>query len=402
LVSAYDVIIVGGGLIGGSVAFELASEKLRVAVLDRQEPGREASWAAAGMLSPGPDSPESSALVPLGKESLRLYPEFIAAIEKASGKSTDFVRNGTFVVFRGRQAEITRNKMVAEFQRLALAAEAMSPNDARQHEPSFGSQAGAVAWLSEEATVDPRLLVEAVLSAAKQNGAEIRANCPVDALLYEGKACTGVIAAGQKISAKHVVIAAGSFCGTIADAATHEGNPHAQPHPQLSQYAPVHPVRGQMLALRSKTVQLKKVLRSDYGYLVPRRDGRIIAGSTLEDAGFVKQVTPQGVRQILDAALELAPVLADAKIVEEWSGLRPGTPDLLPIIGPTDIAGLWLATGHYRNGILLAPATAKIMRDWIVTGKSNFNAESFSPLRFTAAKSRARAQTHANRGASGT
>ncbi len=403
--SAYDVIIVGGGLIGSSIAFELASEKLRVAVLDRQEPGHEASWAAAGMLAPGPDSPESSALVPLGKESLRLYPEFVAAVEKASEKSVDFTCNGTFEVFRGRQAESARNKMVAEFHHLGFAAAAMSPNEARKHEPSLGAQAGAVAWLPEEATVDPRLLIEAVLAAATHRGAEIHAHSTVDSLLYEGKSCAGVIAAGQKISAKQVVVAVGSFCGTIAND-TIAGNTIAgadaartsDPQPQLRQYAPVHPVRGQMLALRSTTVRLKKVLRSDCGYLVPRRDGRIIAGSTLENAGFVKEVTPQGVRQILDAALELAPALADAKIVEEWSGLRPATPDLLPIIGPTDIPGLWLATGHYRNGILLAPATAKIMRDWIVTGKSDFNTESFSPLRFTTAKSHAHAQ--ANRSAS--
>jgi len=405
-VSAYDVLIVGGGLIGSSIAFELASEKLRVAVLDRQEPGREASWAAAGMLAPGPDSPESSALVSLGKESLRLYPEFIAAIESASGKSTDFTRNGTFEVFRAPQAEAQRNAMVAEFRRLAIAAEAIALNDARKLEPSLGPQADAVTWLPDEATVDPRLLVEAVLAAATQRGAEIRANCAVDFLLYAQGVCVGVIAGAQKFAAKQVIIAAGSFCGTIsggtiagADAA-HAANPHPQQHPQMQQYAPVHPVRGQMLALRSTTVQLKKVLRSQHGYLVPRRDGRIIAGSTLEDAGFVKQVTPQGVRQILDAALDLAPALVDAKIVEEWSGLRPGTPDLLPIIGPTDIPGLWLATGHYRNGILLAPATAKIMRDWIVTGKSNFNAESFSPLRFTtAANSQQRAHAQANRSA---
>ena len=315
-------------------------------------------------------------------------------------KSVDVTCNGTFEVFRGRQAESARNKMVAEFHHLGLAAAAMSPNEARKHEPSLGAQAGAVAWLPEEATVDPRLLITAVLAAATHRGAEIRAHCAVDALLYEGKSCAGVIAAGQKISAKQVIVAAGSFCGTIAGNASAGADAahNADPQPQLRLYAPVHPVRGQMLALHSATVRLKKVLRSEYGYLVPRRDGRIIAGSTLENAGFVKEVTPQGVRQILDAALELAPALADAKIVEEWCGLRPGTPDLLPIIGPTDIAGLWLATGHYRNGILLAPATAKIMRDWIVTGKSDFNTESFSPLRFTAAKSHA--QAHANSSAS--
>jgi glycine oxidase len=396
LVSAYDVIIVGGGLIGSSIAFELASEKLRVAVLDRQEPGREASWAAAGMLAPGSDSPEAPSLVALGRESLRLYPEFIAAIEQVSRESTDFTRHGTFEVFRGPQAEIARNKMVAEFHRLGLAAEALSPTEARKQERSLGASTGAVAWLPEEATVDPRLLVEAVLAAAKQKGAEIRAHCPVDVLLHEDQACAGVISGGRNITAEHVIIAAGSFCGTIAGNAIASADGAHKFDPRPRPYAPVHPVRGQMLALRSETVQLKKVLRSRHGYLVPRRDGRIIAGSTLENAGFVKEVTPQGVRQILDAALELAPALADAKIVEEWSGLRPGTPDLLPIIGPTDIAGLWLATGHYRNGILLAPATAKIMRDWIVTGKSNFNAESFSPLRFATTVS----QAHANRSAS--
>ena len=166
--NAYDVIIVGGGLIGGSIAFEISSENLRVVVLDRQDPGREASWAAAGMLAPGPDSPESSALVPLGKESLRVYPEFIAAIEQISGKSTDFARNGTFEIFRGPQAEAERDETVAEFQRLGLLAEAISLDAARKQEPSLGAQTGAVAWLPDEATVDPRLLVEAVLAAAQR------------------------------------------------------------------------------------------------------------------------------------------------------------------------------------------------------------------------------------------
>lgn len=253
--SAYDVIIVGGGLIGSSIAFQLSTEKLRVLLLDRQEPGREASWAAAGMLAPGPDSSDATALVPLGIESLRLYPEFVAAIEKASVNSTDFTRTGTFEVFRGPRAEAQRDAMVAEFRRLAIGAEAISLNDARKHEPSLATHEGAIAWLPDEATIDPRLLIESVLAAARQSGAEIRANCAVNALLYEREACAGVIAGGQKIAAKQVIIAAGSFCSTINDAA-HEAN--SQRTTQLRQYAPVHPVRGQMLALRSATVRLKK------------------------------------------------------------------------------------------------------------------------------------------------
>ena len=147
--SAYDVIIVGGGLIGSSIAFELASEQLHVAVLDRREPGREASWAAAGMLAPAPDSPETSALVPLGKQSLSLYPEFVGAIEKASGKSTDFTLNGTFEVFRGPRANAQRDAMVTEFHRLAIAAEAISLDDAGKHEPSLATHSGAIAWLPD-------------------------------------------------------------------------------------------------------------------------------------------------------------------------------------------------------------------------------------------------------------
>ena len=378
----FDAIIVGGGLIGSAIALELAGEKLRVILIDRQQPGREASWAAAGMLSPGPDSPEAAPLVPLGKESLQLYPEFIAAVEQASGMAVNFAREGTFEIFAGPQSESARDAMVEEYRRLEIAIEAISPEAARTVEPSLG-RAAAVAWLPEEATVDPRLLTEAVLAGADRRGAEIRAGCAVDSLLCRDGSCAGIVAGGERMEAAHVVIAAGSFCGTISDCGSGtEGN--------LARYAPVRPVRGQMIALRSESVKLQRVLRSQRGYLVPRPDGRIIAGSTLEDAGFVKQVTPEGIQRILDGAAELAPGLADAKIVEQWAGLRPDTPDHFPIIGPTKMSGLLMATGHYRNGILLAPVTAKIVRDWIVNGKASFSAEIFSPLRFTAARSQAR------------
>jgi glycine oxidase len=383
-VKKFDVVIVGGGVIGAAIAFELAGEKLRVAVIDRQEPGREASWAAAGMLSPGPDSPEAVPLVPLGKESLQLYPEFIAGVEEASGRAAGFAGEGTFEVFAGPDGESARDKMIEEYRDLGLAIETISVEAAHALEPELGAAASAAAWLPEEATVDPRLLTEALLVAAAQRDVVIRAGCAIESLLCERGACTGVLAAGgEKIEGQCVVMAAGTFCGSIKDCvAGGEGN--------LARYAPVRPVRGQLVALRSSTVKLKKVLRSQRGYLVPRRDGRIIAGSTLENAGFAKQVTPEGIRKILEGAKELAPALADAEIVEQWAGLRPDTPDHLPIVGPTEMKGLLIATGHYRNGILLAPVTAKIMRDWIVSGKASFAAENFSPLRFTAARSRAR------------
>ena len=184
--------------------------------------------------------------------------------------------------------------------------------------------------------------------------------------------CTGVVVGSEKIAAAHVVVAAGCFCGEIA-----------RDDDLFARYAPTRPVRGQMLALRPDGVNLQRVVRAGRGYLVPRRDGRIIVGSTLENVGFDKRVTAGGIRQMLDAALEMLPDLAGAELVESWAGLRPGTPDDLPILGPTDVEGLLIATGHYRNGILLAPVTAKLVRGWIVNGRTTFEAGAFSPLRFS-------------------
>jgi glycine oxidase len=381
-VNKFDVIVVGGGLIGGSIAFDLAAQKIRVAVIDRQQPGREASWAAAGMLSPGPDSPEALPLVPLAKESLRMYPGFVRAIEEASGMSAAFLRAGAFEIFSGPAGIADRDKLLSQYAELGLVAKSMSIDSARAVEPAINSGSRAIAWLPDEATVDPRLLVDATLAAAKNRGVEIFFGRLVTSILTESGRCTGVVADGQEISAKHVAIAAGSFCGSSGEFA---GGSTID----VKRYAPTHPVRGQMMAMRSPKLKLQKVLRSERGYVVPRADGRIIAGSTLENVGFTRGTTPEGLRKIFEAAVELAPALADAEIVETWSGLRPDTPDHLPIIGPTDVQGLLIATGHYRNGILLAPVTAKLIRDWVVEGKTSFDAERFSPLRFPAVNSQA-------------
>ena len=370
--SAFDVAIVGGGVIGGSIAFELAAEKLKVILIDRQQPGQEASWAAAGMLSPGPDSLDALPLVPIAKESLHLYPDFVSRVEEASGRSTAFIREGTLQVFPGPCGEAERLKMAAEYRLLGLRFKPISLDDARKLEISLGPAAQAATFLPDEAVVDPRLLTDAVIEAAHNRGVEIRHNCPVTSVLHDGYRCVGLIAGGERVAAKFVIIAAGAYSGGID---------------WLARYAPTRPVRGQMLALRSTALSLHRVVRSERGYLVPRRDGRIIAGSTLENAGFDKHLTPSGIRQILDAALELVPRLADAEITETWAGLRPGTPDNLPILGPTDIEGLLVATGHYRNGILLTPVTAKLLRLWILTGRVPMETAAFSPLRFSAKKS---------------
>jgi glycine oxidase len=367
-VNTFDVAIVGGGLIGAAAALELCARRLSVVLLDRQQPGREASWAAAGMLAPGPDDPRSTPAVALARESFRLYPEFVAAIERASGKSTGFQRRPTLQVFFGPSGESECAEFIAAHRRFGLSAEVLSLQSAREMEPSVGSSASAVVQLDDEATVDPRLLMDALIAAASAAGADIRANCAVTDLLGGRGRCLGVATEGGPVAARHVVLAAGCFSRAA--------------FAEVAHCAPTRPVRGQMLALRHPNVKLDHVLRSARGYLVPRADGRIVAGSTLEDAGFEKMVTPEGVRQIMSAAVELVPALADAEVVETWAGLRPGTPDDLPILGTTGIEGLLVATGHYRNGILLAPVTAKLVGAWISGDSVVVDARAFSPLRF--------------------
>jgi glycine oxidase len=374
-VKVFDVAIIGGGVIGSSIAFELAAEKLNVVVLDSEQPGRGASWAAAGMLSVAPDSAEALPLVPLAKESLQLYPKFIAAIHEASGLHTHFASEGTLQVFPGKQGETDREKMIAELQGLDIAIEPISVEAARSIENAIGPAARAAAWLPGEATIDPRLLMDALLAALRRRDVEIRSGCKVTSLLRHGSRCTGLIAGAEEIAAKVVVLAAGCHSSSLATENSIEND-------WLSRYVPTHPVRGQMLALHSPELNLLRVLRSERGYLVPRLAGRIVAGSTLENVGFDKHVTAGGMRKILDAAIELVPNLADAEIVETWAGLRPATPDNLPILGQADVESLFIATGHYRNGILLAPITAKLARHWILNNTVAPIAEIFSPFRF--------------------
>jgi glycine oxidase len=372
---SFDVLIVGGGIVGGAIAWELAGRKLRVAILDRQEPWREASWAAAGMLSPSPEAPDSSALFPLARASFDLYPGWASEIERVAEVAPLIHHEATVEVFMGPDAEAERDVLVDEHRRLKLNTKAISLDNARKLEPTIGSDARAAAWLLDEATVDPRALGQALLPALAKRGVEIHTGTKVSALTTEKHRCTGVIAAGREMAAGHVVVAAGCYSGSI------EG---------VREYAPVRPVRGQMAALRPLGAAPGRVLRSHRGYVVPRPDGRIIAGSTIENDGYEKRITPGGQMKILSAAVELSSTLANAEIVETWSGLRPDTPDHLPIIGPAGgPAGVTIATGHYRNGILLAPITARLVAQSIVDEELSLDITPYSPMRFAGVARRA-------------
>jgi glycine oxidase len=371
--ASYDAAIIGGGIIGGTIALELARQKLRVVLLDRQQPGGEASWAAAGMLSPAPDTPASIPLVPLARASLELYPEYIATVEELSQRKVGYRQEGTIEALFSGNAERELSTLIALHHALGLPTEPLRVEEAHQLEPALGREARAAALLPYETSVDNRALTAAVLEAAARSGVEIRAGAAVTSVTQQGGRCTGVSAGGNVISAAHVVLAAGCYSGEIAG---------------LRNYAPTRPARGQMLALRSSTVQLTRVVRSERGYIVPRDDGRLVVGSTLEYAAFEKRVTPGGLQQILAAVLQMVPDLASAEIVETWSGLRPDTPDHLPVLGPTDIEGLLVATGHFRNGILLAPVTGKLVREWVTEQRTSLSWENFSPMRFLAAQSK--------------
>jgi glycine oxidase len=373
-VKTYDALIIGGGIIGGSIAFDLAQRGLRVAVLDRQELMHEASWAAAGMLAPAPDCPAAIPLVPLGRASLARYPEFVDDVEEVSGMVVGYRPGGALEVICRGDAERELSTLVALHHGLGLACEPLPLDEARRLEPGLGRDALAAAFLPDECSIEPRSLASAVLAAAASAGAVLSPGVEVTSLALDRKKCTGVkTSGGESFHAAHVVLAAGCWSSQIAGA---------------ERYAPTTPVRGQMAALRHSGKLIRHVLRSERGYLVPRGEESpqiVVVGSTIENAGFEKHVTSGGVERILTAANELLPELAKAEVIETWCGLRPGTPDQLPILGPADIDGLAFATGHFRNGILLAPITAKLVGEWITDRRVSFDWEAFSPLRFVRA-----------------
>jgi glycine oxidase len=370
----YDAVVAGGGLIGASIALELAEAGLKVGVFDAREPGREASWASAGMISPAPENAEMIPFMPMSLASAALYPEFIRKVEELTGKDAGHRKDGALDIILDDDSEKVReelNRIVALQRGVGLHAEAINAKRAREMEPALSEEIQAAIFRADEGSLDARAFTEAVLDAARQKGAEVFAGNGARALKKEDGRCRGLLLQDGEATAKWTIIAAGCFSARIAGAEA---------------YAPVTPAKGQMLALRCDAAQLKHILWLGHKYLVPRKDGRIIAGSTIEDAGFDRDVTAGGLQAILQEVLKIVPALEHARIEETWAGLRPDSPDHLPIIGPTDVEGLLIATGHFRSGILLAPITARLIREWVTEGRVSVDWERVSPLRFLEAE----------------
>ncbi|HSB10354.1 MAG TPA: glycine oxidase ThiO [Blastocatellia bacterium] len=351
-----DVIIVGGGVIGCTIAWRLAQQGLKVAVFERGRIGREASRAAAGMLTPQGEAAGPSPFLDLCLRSRAMYRSFAHELKEASGIDIEYKDEGTLFVVLSGEDEAQRMNWAKWQAGAGLSVEHVSASELRKLEPDVTESATRAIFLPDEHQVENRRLMDALAVAIKLAGVEVVEGSEVSSLSFERDRVTGVYSSGDLIAAGAVIIAAGSWSSRLLE----------PPGVKVQ----IIPARGQMLAVRGSSVSPPvRVLHSSKVYLVPRRDGRILIGATVEYAGFNKAVTVQGIEYLLAAALELMPSLRECEIVETWSGLRPDTEDHLPVLGPSGIENLWLATGHFRNGILLAPITANLMAESVSGNK---------------------------------
>ena len=357
---SFDAIFVGGGVIGLSCAWRAAQRGARVVVIERAEPPAGATRVAAGMLAPvGELTFGEPELLELTLESAALYPEFVAAVEGASGEPTGYTREGALHVALDRD-EAAQLRRVHDLQRsLGLEAEWLGPRRCRALEPGLTPSFHGGVFAPGEAAIDPRALARALTAALVAAGGELRTGCEVVDGIFGGDRLVGVRTGdGDELRAEAVVLASGAWSG-----ATEWLPEHARP--------PVRPVKGEVLELRGRDgagAPCRRIVCSERVYLVPRPDGRLIVGATVEERGFDTAVSAGGVHELLREANRLLPDVAEMELVDAIAGLRPGTPDNLPLIGPGGIDGLLLATGHFRNGILLAPLTAARIADHLETG----------------------------------
>ena len=352
-----EVLIIGGGVIGLSIARELQKKGARrITIVDRGTLGAEASWAAAGMLAPNIETDSDESFRKFGSQSLELYPKFAAELLEETGIDIELDRSGTLCVAFREDESIELRETFAHQQARNVSVELLSGEELRRLEPSISKDARAALFYPNDWQVENRKLVAALREFAQRSGIKIVENVEVSELITEKQNVVGARTSVGDFRSDTTIIATGAWTSLIKIGDTKM---------PLS----IRPIRGQMLSFSNRERLLRHTVYSHRGYLVPRSDGRILVGATVEDVGFDKSTSVEGIDSLRLAAVEILPQLANADIGESWAGLRPFADDGLPVLG--EIPG-WgnviVATAHYRNGILLAPKTAEIIASRIVNG----------------------------------
>jgi glycine oxidase len=375
-----NVVVIGAGVIGLGIAWRLAARGVPVAVFDKGEAGAGASHAAAGMLAACCEAePGEDALITLGRESQARWPAFAAELERASGMEVGLRSEGTLVVALTADDQARLNHQLVFQQKLGLPLQWISAAETRRREPHLAGKLAGAVFSPEDTQVDNRKLAAALRIAAEAAGASIREHRAVSAISSRAGRIDGVVLAdGTKVAADMVVLAAGAWSRGIAGLA-----PELRP--------PVRPIKGQMLALRMEAAAplLSHVVWAPGAYLVPRQDGRLLIGATVEEKGYDASLTAGGILTLLEAAWRAVPAVEELPIDEMWVGHRPGSRDDAPILGAGPIEGLVYATGHHRNGILLTPITADAIARLVLDGAAEpamrpFGIERFGSLRAAA------------------
>jgi len=379
---AADVIVVGGGVCGLAAARALARRGLGVALLERGRVGAEASWAAAGMLAPQAEADRRDEFFELLCAGRELYPPFADALREETGIDIELDRTGTLYLALTERDEREVLRRYEWQSGAGLAVERLTAEEARAFEPAVSEAVRVALRFPTDWQVENRRLVAALAASCEAYGAELLTGCEVTSVLVEHGRVRGVETSRGRLDAGAVVLAAGAWSSLIR-------LKHFEEHARGDERATcptVEPVRGQMLCFDARPPVVRHVVYSPRGYVVPRRDGRLLAGSTTERAGYDKSVTGEGLRAIAACAEEIAPAVGRLALVDSWSGLRPRAADDWPVLGAAEeIDNLYFATGHYRNGILLAPLTGEIVAARVAGGASPLDPralEAFAPGRF--------------------
>ncbi len=370
----HDCIIIGAGVAGLGLGWQLADRGVDVLVLERDRAGAGASRAAAGMLAPTAELEfQEIELLELGRASLEMYPEFVDELETASGMDLDYRTEGTLVVAGDRDEGEALDRIYNYQRRLGLDVEKLSTEAVREREPALTPDLHRALACPSDHQIDPEQLIDALVEALDRAGGMLRESCAVQKVRCEdGQVRDIVTEDDEHLEADRVVVAAGAWTGQI------DGIPSGiLPH--------VRPVRGEMIAtdlgdppVCEHVVRAPHLTRPDV-YMVPKSDGRLIIGATSEERGFDSRLTAGGIFELLWGSKRVLPALYDRHIQDMWTGFRPVTLDGEPVLGPTDIEGLWLATGHGRNGILLTPLTAYGLVDAILEDALPDVLEGFTP-----------------------